>query len=183
MRAELIHSWRFRGVKFGARGHRQKRHPLHTRPRGERWTLMLEPSVVCHRRRRLMRFLLIPPRPSSAHALPSSVRPSNGQVGSCAPGSVASAKMLGYQQIGAIANEWRALGKLGGARMATMNARHDTQRSSLTIAYATARSREVRAKTEERPPDPNDYRVGFFHVPAHRASAVPMPTSSIGTDQ
>jgi len=66
--------------------------------------------------------------------------------------------------------------------MATMIAEHDLQRSSLTIACATGRSRNVRAKTEEWAPDPNDFRVGSFHVPAHGASSVPIPTPSIGMD-
>jgi len=67
--------------------------------------------------------------------------------------------------------------------MATMTSRHTNRRSTLTALSATGRSRRVPVKIREPYPDSSEYRVGSFHLPTPRASAVPMSFSSNGTHE
>ena len=58
--------------------------------------------------------------------------------------------------------------------MATMTSRNTKRRSTLTVLSATGRLRRVFVKTQEPFSDSSEYRVGSFHLPARRASAVPI---------
>jgi hypothetical protein len=57
---------------------------------------------------------------------------------------------------------------------------HGEQRSSLTAVCATARSHTMLLKLTSCMPCPSETRVGSFHVPARRASAVPTPALDVG---
>lgn len=58
--------------------------------------------------------------------------------------------------------------------------RHNLQGSSLTPRHATAKPRVVPATTRDSQPDPSETRVGSFHVPAGRATAVPTLKLNVG---
>ena len=57
-------------------------------------------------------------------------------------------------------------------RMTTIASGHTSERSPLTAGRATCKSREVLTQTEDALLDPSESRVGTFHVPACRATAV-----------
>lgn len=61
-----------------------------------------------------------------------------------------------------------------------MSCRHDSQGSPLTPRHAIAKSRVMPATTRDFAPDPSEIRVGSFHVPAGRASAVPALEPEVG---
>lgn len=68
-----------------------------------------------------------------------------------------------------------------GAEMTTIDSEHHSQRSALTVLRATGKSRGVLTQIETANPDPSEYRVGSFHVPAGRASTVPTLDTPNGT--
>lgn len=61
-----------------------------------------------------------------------------------------------------------------------MTGRHDPQGSSLTPRHAIGKPRVVPATTRDCAPDPSEIRVGLFHVPARRATAVPTLELKVG---
>lgn len=67
-------------------------------------------------------------------------------------------------------------------RMTTIALEHNRQRSSLTAGLATGKSRAMFTQTEDVTIDPSEYRVGSFHVPARRATAVPTLNKLNGTE-
>lgn len=58
-------------------------------------------------------------------------------------------------------------------RMTTIGSERNNRRSSLTVLDATGKSRVSLTEPQTAIPDPSAYRVGSFHAPAGRASAVP----------
>lgn len=66
-------------------------------------------------------------------------------------------------------------------RMATIGLERDSARSSLTVFDATGKSRVALTQNQDSVPDPSEYRVGSFHVPASRASTVPTLDKLNGT--